>query len=41
MRLVIKTTEYKITAKSLVKYGNLYVPSLDIQKKEGQLTVQV
>jgi hypothetical protein len=41
MRLVITTSEFKITAKSVVKNGNVYVPSLLIKKKEGNLTIQV
>jgi len=41
MRLTIQTTLFKIITTTLVKSGDLYVPSILIQKKEGQETVQV
>jgi len=41
MRLVIQTVEYKIITVSLVKNENTYVPSLELKKDEGQVTLQV
>ncbi len=41
MKLVIAESKYNITSESVIKNNDVYVISLVIQKKDGQVTLVV
>jgi hypothetical protein len=41
MKVVITETKYNITSETVTKSGDVYVPSLVIQKKDGQIALVV